>query len=170
MKIFIKSIVFIFLLIGMGMTTAQAQNYDKAIGLRYTGWGSGISAKMFLNETAAVEAVVSYRSYGSFLNYSSSNVGVMGMYQLHKDLDWIDGLQWYYGGAASFNYYSVNYNSGGGTNYSNSTIGIGGVIGLEYKFESLPITISSDLIPIFGFGGFFKGLYFNGGGSIRYAF
>ena len=172
MKNLLKSLLFLFILGGIGLTTAQAQNYDKAVGLRYTDFGAGLTGKMFVNETAAIEVILSYRSYGSYSSYSSSLLGVMGLYEIHKDLDNVlDGLQWYYGGGAYFSNYSYKYDSDFFEDYNHTTIGIVGVLGLEYKFEDLPITLSTDWLPSFGIGDWNDGLYIgNGGGSIRYTF
>lgn len=166
MKNLIRAIVFLFILGGIGLSSAQAQNYDKAVGLKATGWGLGVTGKMFLNEEAAVDVGVTYRSFGAF-SYSYSWTSIYGLYELHKDIDAVDGLQWYYGGGVFYTLY------GGDFDYAGSGLdnffGLSGVLGLDYKFENTPISITLDWIPSFGFGGYGFGAD-NGGVAVRYTF
>jgi hypothetical protein len=79
----------------------------------------------------------------------------------------MEGLQWYYGGGANITLYSGDYdlydNDQGGT-----TFGIAGNLGLDYKFEDVPVNVSLDWIPVFSFGYDFGG---DGGGiAVRYTF
>jgi len=145
---------------------AMAQPYSKAVGLKGTGWGYGLTGKMFLNETAAIDVGFSYKSFGAFsYNYSWTNISAL--YELHNEIEAVDNLMWYYGGGVSYTLYGGDFDYGGSD--LNSFLGISGVLGLEYKFEDVPITLSADWVPTFGLGGYGFGAD-NGGGAIRYYF
>ena len=164
MKKFLSILVFATV-IAMGSSTAQ--NYDNAIGIR-GGWGFGASFKHFLNESAALEGVLRYRSFGT-LGFNYSYVQVTGLYQIHNPLDDVlTGLQWYYGGGAFVGFWGGSY--AGLIDGDRTYIGVAGNIGLDYAFEDIPLNISVDWIPsiaIVGGGGFLGG---GGGVGIRYIF
>ncbi len=131
----------------------QAQDYKTAIGLRL-GYPLSISYKTFISEKGALEGVAGFRS---FSGYSWFNIG--GYYQHHTEIPSVDGLKWYYGGGA--NVYFWSYDSGFAGSGSTS-IGLSGVLGLDYKFSDIPLNISVDWIPTFfvnGFGNGFAGGY-----------
>ena len=163
MKNLIRAIVFLFILGGIGLSSAQAQNYDKAVGLKATGWGFGVTGKMFVNETAAIDVGVTYRSFGGGFGADYSWTNINGLYELHKDIDAVDGLQWYYGGGVFYTIY------GGSFGGRSSFFGISGAVGLDYKFENTPISITLDWVPSFGFSGYGFGAD-NGGLAVRYTF
>ncbi len=151
MKNLIRSVVLVFVLVGMSMTSAQSQNYDKAIGVRL-GYGIGVSGKMFISESSAIEVGARF-----FTDYT----GIFGLYQIHNDIDAVEGLQYYYGGGVNVGIYGLGY---GG---SNTAFGIMGALGLDYKFDDLPINVSVDWLPTFALSGYGFGAY-NGGIAVRY--
>ena len=132
---------------------SQAQDYKSAIGLRF-GSPSSISYKTFISEKAAFEGVVGFRSYSA---YSWVNIGAY--YQVHNEISSVSGLKWYYGAGA--NLYFWSYDTGFAGDGSTS-IGISGVLGLDYKFDEIPLNLSVDWIPTFfvnGYGSGFGGGY-----------
>lgn len=140
---------------------AQAQNYTSAIGLRL-GYPLSISYKHFLNENGAIEVFGGFRSYSG---YGWFNVG--GLYQYHKPIEGVDGLNWYFGGGASIFFW--NYDNDFLDAGSSTSIGILGNLGLDYKFENAPINVSVDWVPTFfvnGYGSGFGGGY--GALAVRY--
>jgi len=143
--------------------STYAQNYKSSVGLRL-GYPVAGSYKTFVSETSAFEAVVGFGSYTSYLSY----INVRASYLLHKDVESMDNLQWYYGagvGAFIWSYDSFYY-----TDRSNRIgIGVNGVIGAEYTFEDLPLVVSLDWAPTFivsGVGSGFGSGY--GAFSVRY--
>lgn len=160
-----KKLFFLFAFLGAVLfsNAIQAQEYNSAIGLRL-GYPLSVSYKKFLNESNALEVFAGYRGY-SFYNWFS----VGAAYQIHKPINGVDGLQWYFGGGASAFFY--NYDNGFDFGDSGSFgIGIQGNLGLDYKFDSAPINISADWMPtIFIGNGYLSGF---GGGygalSVRY--
>ena len=153
------------LLVGIGIGSTQAQNYNTAVGLR-AGYGVGITGKHFFSDQVAGEGIVRFRNNAFF-----SFVSIQALVQVHNDLeDVLSGLSWYYGGGAVVSIASVKNlgNLGGGS--TGTSIGISGNLGLDLALGDLPINISLDWIPTIFVGsgattGFAAG---NGGIAIRY--
>ena len=155
-----KKTIFATLLSVMLCVSMHAQDFDTAVGLRL-GFPAGISAKKFISETNALEA------YGGFRNFATvRTLSLHAAYQIHKDIDGIDNLQWYYGGGGGVFFWSDDFNG------SSTSLGAQGYIGLSYTLEETPINISLDWVPTFllngGLGGLngFSGGYYSLG--VRY--
>ena len=157
------------LLLAAPMTDSQAQkvmDYETAIGLR-AGWGVSLTGKHFVNDSHAIEAILNYRSFGGF-GVSWGWMRISGLYLVHNSLDdVIDGLGWYYGGGAYVGFWTGDWEIG---NRNRSTfIGISGAIGLDYKFEDIPINVSVDWVPSFRLAGHGTGFSGEVGGlAVRY--
>ncbi len=141
---------------------AQAQDYHNAIGLRgdYSAYG-GITYKQFLNETAALEAIVNLRAYTYY-----TGIGITGLYQIHNEIANAGNLKWYYGGGVSVALYS--YDAGYGVAGAGTQLGLAGCVGLDFRIPNVPLTLSFDWIPrlyLTGGGGFGGG---GGGLAVRY--
>ncbi len=141
----------------------HAQSYNSAIGLRL-GYPVSVTYKKFLTESNALELFAGYRG-NTFYNWFS----VGAAYQIHKPINGVENLQWYFGGGATALFYS--YDSGFDFGDSGSVgIGIFGNLGLDYKFPNTPINLSADWMPtlfvgngyLTGFGGGYGAL------SVRY--
>ena len=145
-----KIILLILALASITIFPADAQrmdqNYTSALGIKI--WGheeAGISYKHFLNgfPNNAVEGL-GYFWY--------NGVRFTGLYEFHFDMG-APGLRWYVGPGAHLGIYNDKYHdkyvsSGNG----GALIGIDGVIGLDYKFDKAPISLSLDWQPSFEFG------------------
>ncbi len=143
-------------------TSVKAQDYQSAIGLRL-GYPTSVSYKFFVSKPAAIEVFAGFRGYSG---YGWFNVGAA--YQVHKPIQGVEGLKWYFGGGASAFFY--NYKTGFDfKNSSSVSLGILGNLGLDYKITNAPINLSLDWMPIFFIGGYTSGF---GGGygalSVRY--
>lgn len=157
--------LFLTLAFALGLCyVSNAQNYHSAIGLRL-GYPTSISYKHFISEPAAIEGFLGFRSYA---NYGWLNVGAT--YQHHFPISGADGLSWYAGGGASvFFWNDKNDFFSGNDDFSTTSLGILGVLGLDYKFANAPVNLSVDWMPIFfinGYGNGFGGGY--GALSARY--
>jgi len=140
------------------VSTAVAQqekssNYNTAIGVKISG-GGALTYKKFIKEMNALEA------QGMFF---SEGVRFAALYEFHYATG-VSGLNWYVGPGAHVGFWKktsrVKYNS-------NADLGIDGVLGLDYKFNNLPINLSLDWQPGYSFLG--AGLQPQFGGlSIRY--
>lgn len=155
-----KKLTIIFALFAIFAITAQAQPYETGIGLR-GGFSSGLTVKHFLNETTAVEGILSTRWRG---------FNITGLYEVHKSPFAVDGLSWYYGGGGHIGFWDGSHTSWADDNASYTVIGIDGVLGLEYSFVEVPLCISLDWKPAMNLIGY-SGFWGDGGAlSIRYTF
>ena len=141
---------------------ASAQHYDRAVGLR-GGLLTGVTYKQFVTDQAAVEGIMAWRWRG---------FEVTGLYEMHNPAFEVDGLMWYYGAGGHVGFYG-NYSRHPW--YDNSyrggmTVGIDGIIGLEYTFTDLPINISLDWKPELNVLGYFGFWGDEGAVSVRYIF
>jgi len=144
--------------IAIGSATAQrnvsSQEYITALGVKF--YPGAITIKHFVNPKAAVEGI------GYFWNRGSR---ITGLYEIHGNINNAAGLKWYIGPGAHLGFYNTKY--GGG-----SSVGVDGVLGLDYKFKGAPINMSLDWQPSFEFGNAYgHGFSGNWGGiAIRYVF
>jgi len=139
--------------------TANSSEYTTALGLRL-GWPAGVTVKHFMSPHNALEGIVGFW-YGG--------INITGLYEYHSPIKGVNGLQWFIGIGADFT--SWNYYG-----YNGASIGIDGIIGLDYKINSVPIDLSLDWKPAFYVTGVSSGLGrspFYGTGlalSLRYTF
>ncbi|MBK9337131.1 MAG: hypothetical protein IPM98_11355 [Lewinellaceae bacterium] len=141
-----KKLVFAFALV-LGCSMALfAQEYKSAIGLRL-GYPTSVSYKQFISDQGAFELFAGFRSWNG---YGWTNIGAM--YQHHNAIEGVDGLKWYYGGGASVFFWNYKGSFARG-DAGNTSIGIMGVLGLDYKFADAPVNLSLDWVPIFFIGG-----------------
>jgi hypothetical protein len=148
-----NKIAILSLLVTMICTSAVAQNYKSALGVRISGnssvGGFGLTYRHFLNEKTSLEGILSLKD----------PFGVAGLYQLHRPITGVDNLTWFYGGGAYIS-------------FSKPDIGAGllGNIGMDYKFDAVPINLSVDWKPEIALAPK-AGINFNTFGfSIRYVF
>jgi hypothetical protein len=143
-------------LIVAGACVAQEDRsiqYKTAIGVKISG-GVALSYKTFVKPTHALEA------QGMFF---SEGVRFAALYEFHEGTG-VPGLSWYVGPGAHVGFWKktsrVKYNS-------SADVGIDGVLGLDYKFNGIPLNLSVDWQPGYSFLG--AGLQPQFGGlAIRY--
>jgi hypothetical protein len=108
-------------------TRSQAQEYKMAIGVRLSSAqatvNNSVTFKYFMNESHALEAM---------LSFDPGAVGVL--YEVHKPLG-AAGFQWFFGGGG--------YAAFKGDN----VLGAMGIVGLDYKFQQIPLNLSLDWKP-----------------------
>ena len=107
----------------------QSSSYKDAVGIRLGSTvpaiKNGITYKHFIGNNA-LEGILSF----------GDGVGVCGLYEIHKPLAATENLQWLVG----FGGY-VGFTS------STSNIGAAGIIGLDYKFNQIPLNLTLDWKP-----------------------
>lgn len=148
------NLVLVILLFFALSTDSSAQAYKSAAGLRL-GAPFSLSYKTFISESSALEATIGTRRYGySGLGFGFAGFGyrtfvISGSYQIHKpiNIDEFSGLEWYFGGGASANFWS--YDGDFGNDNSKVNLGIQGYIGLSYSFDEVPINLILDWVPTF---------------------
>lgn len=133
--------------------SANSSSYTTALGVKV--WdGGGISLKHFFNQNNAGEVIGYFWTQGARFT---------GLYEIHGAINGAEGLRWYIGPGAHVGFYNNKYGNG-------AFIGVDGVLGLDYKFNSAPINLSLDWQPSFEFGDA-RGFYGSWGGlGIRYTF
>ncbi|WKK74990.1 hypothetical protein QYS49_25585 [Marivirga salinae] len=155
-----KLLILVFVL--MGSTSIFAQDYKTAIGVR-GGFPTAITVKHFISKTDALEGLVSgYRGGFEFT----------GLYQKHANAFDVPYLNWYYGAGAHIGVFDETivrpnyYFDGRGRGF---TVGVDGILGLEYTLTEIPFVIGIDMKPTFDFAPE-PGLWFGGGVSFRFYF
>jgi hypothetical protein len=141
--------------------------YKTALGLKFL-YGISFTVKHFINDKAALEAVIQYRSHsgvGKEFNFT-------GLYEYHGEIKGASGLRWYAGGGAYVGYFSYDNDQLEELvdESSTTTFGVAGTVGLEYKIKSLPIAISADWQPVYILNGNSGFAADNGGFGIKYTF
>ena len=152
-----KKLFLFFSFISIGVIAA-AQISSNALGGRLYGGdtfsGAELSYQKGLNHRNRLELDGSFGFKKDF-----TRIAIVGIY--HWDWNIVGGFNWYIGPGASISYDNYNENS-----YIN--IGIGGQIGIEYKFKDLPLLVSLDTRPIWDFLGDVNGLGYGAALGIRY--
>lgn len=151
--------IFLFSLIVLTASVAKAQApYNKAIGVKIPS-GLTITYKNFVTEKNSIELQA---------GFLSDAFRVAGLYEFNfYNLGNVNGLGWYVGPGVHYQVYKSSYQK---ENNIKSEFGIDGIIGLDYKFNSLPINVSVDWQPSIALVGNSGGSVSNGGIGIRYAF
>lgn len=152
----------ILILISNISSGQENSTYATGIGLR-AGWTTGITVKSFINDKAALEGILGTR-YRGFI--------VTGLYERHALAFNVPGLHWFYGlGAHLGAFRGAYYRDRWGDYYTDNTVSVGidGILGLEYNIMDIPFSIALDIKPFFdiimpGYG------YWDGALSIRYVF
>lgn len=123
-----KKILIIFILFISFKTNTFSQDYKTALGVRLSSAGpiinNSISLKHFINSTMAVEALLSISD--------PTAIGIL--IEKHKPL-FGTSLSWYKGAGAY-----IGFNT-------ESKFGAQGILGLDYKFQNVPLNLSLDWKP-----------------------
>ncbi len=122
-----KLILVSIVLLSCVASRSFGQDYKMAIGARFTNAqatvNNSISFRYFLNENKALEALVSF-----------DPLSIGGLYEVYRPLG-AAGFQWFFGGGG---YVSFN---------NDNVIGAMGIVGLDYKFQNIPLNLSIDWKP-----------------------
>ncbi len=131
-KVFSTLMALTFLFLAKG----EAQNYKTALGVRLSSANAdvnnSVSFRQFINSNSAIEGLL---CFGDPLA-----IGVL--YERFKGLN-ATGLSYFWGGGG---YVTFPKNTGSKTT-SNIGLGAQGVIGLDYKFNNVPLNLSLDWKP-----------------------
>lgn len=153
-----KKIILIFLIIS---SLLFSKDYSTGIGAR-GGFSLGVTAKHFISDDTALEAVLSSRWRG---------IQIDGLWEKHNWDFNVDELSWYYGGGVYIAFFDdSNEHPWREDQDVDGLLGLNGLAGMEYAFPKYPFCISVDWKPYLNFIG---GLRFIGDEfslSIRYTF
>jgi hypothetical protein len=107
----------------------SAQDYRLGLGVRLSNsiptLNNSVTGKYFITEKNAVEGIISF----------GSRFGLGALVEIHNPLD-IEGLKWVYGAGAYL-----------GFEDKKTFLGPTGILGLDYKFDDVPINLSLDWKP-----------------------
>lgn len=123
----------------VGSVNAQNSGYKTALGVRLSSSNAminnSVSVKHFLNDKMAIEGLLSF----------GDPLAIGALVELHQPMT-ASGLTWYYGGGAYIGFLKkVNTTTQKTTTDPN--FGAQGVIGLDYKFNNIPLNLSLDWKP-----------------------
>jgi hypothetical protein len=135
-----------------GIAQANGSSYKTAIGVKF--YPTGVTLKTFVKSNAAFEGIGYFWDKGT---------RITALYEYHQDLTQSGNLKWYIGPGAHVGFYKAEFFDGG------TSVGIDGVLGLDYKFPGIPINVSLDWQPSYEFGDYagFSGNW--GGVGLRLA-
>lgn len=166
-----------FILILVTLTSiysSYSQVYEKQVGLRL-GVTSGITGKIIKNDRTAIEGILGFRDGG---------MQIYGLVESYHPLIKTNTTHWmiYFGGGAHMGYvngYSKErrWSNTAGYYYdeirvAGMVLGLDGVIGTDYTFNKVPITLSLEFKPYFELQDFwnFDVNFWDVGFGIKYSF
>lgn len=116
-----------------------AQDYKTAVGVRLSSSqplvNNAISVKYFMSPGKAIEGLISF----------GDPLSIGGLYELHNPMGQ-QGISWYYGGGGYVGFVKA-YNPTKLVTETNVSLGAMGVMGLDYKFATVPLNLSLDWKP-----------------------
>lgn len=139
MKKIIPLLSLIALLTVSSRTQAQSMGseYRTAIGVKF--WPGALSVKHFIRDNRALEGDLYFWGHG--FRFS-------GFYEVHGDINGASGLKWYVGPGAHFGVYNEGwYRDRHYYDDGSASLGIDGILGLDYKINGAPINLSLDINP-----------------------
>jgi hypothetical protein len=144
----VKKSLFTCLLALVLVSMGNAQDYKNGLGLR-VGVYNGFTVKHMLGPKSALEGIISTRWKG---------IGITGLYEFHNTLFNSDQLRWYAGLGGHVGFYNGDNASWGSPGTSYSVVGFDAILGLEFCFSDVPISLDLDWKPAFNFWGY-KGVW-----------
>ncbi len=133
-----KHITILSFLVFLG-NPAMSQDYSTGIGIKI-GMAPGLSAKYFLTKNAAVEGIASFRWKGANLT---------GLAEFHVPVFDTEGMYFYYGGGIHIGYWDSGKALDKPASGRKLNLGIDGIVGLEYAFSDVPLSLGLDWKPNF---------------------
>jgi hypothetical protein len=141
---------------------AQRGMLDNHVGARF-GLGTGVTFQHRFSDNDAIEFIALSR-YGG-LNFTT-------LYEFNNRFFDVRSIKWYFGAGGHAGVYSNRARSFENESGNTITLGLDGIVGLEYFFHDIPIQISVDWKPAFNL--ISSGQTFNewdcGAMSVRYRF
>ncbi|CAH8282088.1 hypothetical protein EV196_11055 [Mariniflexile fucanivorans] len=159
-----KLLLFSVALLGFTVASNAQDISENAIGLRLgdsDGFGAEISYQRALGDINRLEVDLGLRSGNGYDGFKLAGI-YQWVWSLEGDFNWYAGVG---GGVASYSFDSVEP----GFDDSETFIFAAGDIGIEYNFD-IPLQLSLDIRPEFGFGDYRDDLDFDIALGVRYQF
>ena len=156
-----KKVLTLLAFISFAIGTYAQDISQNALGLRLgdnDGFGAEISYQTALNDNNRLEFDLGWRSGKGYDGFK-----LAGLYQWVWNID--GGFNWYAGAGGGVGSYSFDDDNLDGETF----VFVAGDIGVEYNFD-IPLLLSLDFRPEFGFGDFNDDLDFDIALGIRYQF
>lgn len=135
-----------------------SQDYKTAIGIK--GGFPGIGAVNLKHNMGANAIDVS-------VGGGSRHLWIQGLYEWNNPIQ--DGFSWYYGLGADLGFYNEHYGWRDNKYYDGRvTLGLDGVIGIEYTFPTVPINLALEAVPTIRLTPY-TGFYMYGNFAVRFA-
>jgi hypothetical protein len=149
--------ILVIILLSVTSLGVYAQDYQKSIGLRI-GTDFGVAYKQFISERNAFEITGNI-----YLSSDYQFINVSGEYLWQWPLEGAEGFSWFVGPGVSAGILTGDISGFG--------VAVNGVLGLEYKFNNIPLALSVDYIPSLYFSVDDMGFIPYGGAlTVRYTF
>lgn len=140
------------------MATEIGKDAKIGIGLGGGSLTSGLSGKLYIGDSSAIQAVGGINGWG--MSFGADYIKEFGTLYDHS----AGKLFWGVGAGAGVILYDL-------VGASATIIGVSGIIEFGWHFKSFPLEIVSDWRPTFFIGDYIGGLYIGGGGgAIRWFF
>lgn len=156
------------MLLLLAWNPVQAQKVG--VGVRLGGYTSGLSGKYYADDRVAYEGIIG-------TSFGRRGVQLTGLYELHADALGLQNLRWFYGIGGHVGFFkSRYYYKYGNKHYPDAagepltTVGIDGIVGLEYQITEIPISLGLDFKPFIDVNRDGVFLFGDGALTIRYTF
>lgn len=138
-------------------TTAEAQSYRSALGVRL-GYDNGLTLKHFMSPAGAFEGI---------LSFSPKYFNLTALYEYQQPIPGAPGFDWFVGLGGHIGGVHKDKKEGKGAFLLGADL-IGGV---EYAFPTAPFCVSLDWKPSFNFTNDYNDYWYSGFAlSLRYTF
>lgn len=168
-----KQIIIVLIILTFA-SSSFAQTFEKQVGIRM-GVTSGISGKIIKNDKTAIEGILGFRQGG---------IQLYGLVESYHPIIKTNTQHWmmYFGGGGHVGYLNGynrvrRWSNTSGYYYEEQriagmVIGIDGIIGTDYTFNKVPITLSIEFKPFLELQDFrqFKVNFWDFGFGIKYSF
>ena len=159
--------VMLMVLCNTSFSQSMGRTYKTALGVKV--YPGAITIKHFVKTNRAIEGLFYFWDHGFRFT---------GLYEVHGDINGAPGLKWYVGPGGHIGVYREGWHrrkkDKDDDHYyyydkGEFSLGIDGVLGLDYKIKGAPINVSLDVQPFFEI---LEHPYFGiwGGLAVRYTF